>query len=255
MKVRDSVVERLGLRHGPSLAARLLSLSTRPRVVGMTATSRRPGLVDRQLHGRSGDGGARRAVDLRRAARGLQRRTPLRRHAPPHRHPAPGAHRPARPARRRRHPAPRALPRAGPARAPRVPAHRQGLRPLPGPASPSGTGATATSPTPRARRSSSRTCGCGARGRRRAAAAARATRSTGRRDVVTRPGPGIKPFPAEPQRSRSATSLRGRDHLRCDDVLVDRVRRGSPRPRSRAARRRRGPARPGRGRRSAARRS
>ena len=42
----------------------------------------RPRVLDGQLHHRPGDGDPRRALDLRRAARGVQRHPALRRHAP-----------------------------------------------------------------------------------------------------------------------------------------------------------------------------
>ena len=235
-------------------APRLLSLSTRPRLRAMTAApAALAWSTDNCTVGRAMEVLGER-LDLRRAARGLQRRTPLRRHAPPLRHPAPGAHRPARAARRRRHPPPRALPRAGPARAPRVPPDRQGLRPLPRARRRPARGATATSPTPRARPSSSSTSAA-ARRSTSCCAAATATRSTGRRDVATRPGPGDQALRPEGSAQPLGDGSRGGDHLRRHDVLVDGAVEGHDADARARVPRRPARERRGRGRRSAARRS
>ena len=180
----------------------------------MTTAPARPRLVHRQLHGRPGHGGARRALDLRRAARGVQRRTPLRRHAPPHRHAPAGAHRPARPAGGRRASC-AGCPTASPASASATSTARPTRASTSTPCwSPSASGATATSPTPRARRSSSRTCDCGAE----VDVVLRCREGhepTGRRDVDHAAGPGDPALqrltePASASRTDSAAaSTRG----------------------------------------------
>ena len=109
---------------------------------------------------------------LPRAARGLQRRPPLRRHAAPHRHAPPGAQPAPGPAGGRGPAAQGPLPGERPAPPDRVPAHREGPRPLPGAGGADGVGRQVRGRLRAARRSCCGTataasrCSCRSRARR-----------------------------------------------------------------------------------------